>query len=228
MSTKSRHTGFFMNIEKLRKMVSGEVVDYQTLVSLLADYASPRDKISKWLKTGELIRLKKGLYIFSKEVALESYSIEVLANLIYGPSAISFSYALSYYGMIPERVAVVTSITDKKNKTYSTPVGKFTYRYINSEKYSIGIELDTSSERSTFLIASAEKALCDQLHLIDRKLKLVNVDEMEAYLLYDLRIDEDKLMTLRITTLRQIEKAYKDERIKLLIDYIKQRKKTDE
>ena len=61
---------------------------------------------------------KKGLYIFGKSVALQPYSKEVLANLIYGPSAISLSYALSYYGLIPERVHIVTSITNNRIKTF--------------------------------------------------------------------------------------------------------------
>lgn len=76
-----------MNIEKLRKKAGREEIDYQFLLPLLAKYAYPRDKISSWLKAGDLIRVKKGLYVFGKDAALHPYSKEVLANLIYGPSA---------------------------------------------------------------------------------------------------------------------------------------------
>src|SRR5205085_9208942 len=100
-----------------------EEIDYQFLLSLLLEYARPREKISAWLKSGELIRVKKGLYIFGPQVAQGPYSPEVLANLIYGPSAISLNYALSFYGLIPERVTTITSITNKRNKQFSTAVG---------------------------------------------------------------------------------------------------------
>ncbi|MEM1244661.1 MAG: hypothetical protein AAGG80_07595, partial [Pseudomonadota bacterium] len=120
-----------MNIETLRKLAGKEEIDYQFIVSALAGYARPRDKISNWLKSGQLIRVKKGLYIFGKSVALQPYSKEVLANLIYGPSAISLTYALSYYGLIPERVDVITSVTNKRHKSFATCIGEFSYYALN-------------------------------------------------------------------------------------------------
>lgn len=95
-----------MNIEMVRKLAEREEIDYQFLLSTLSEYARPRDKISEWLKSGDLIRVKKGLYVFGEHIALTPYSHEILANLIYGPSAISLSYALAFYGLIPERVTV--------------------------------------------------------------------------------------------------------------------------
>lgn len=91
-----------MRIEQLYKILGREEVDYPSIISALCDYASPRDKITHWLRSGELIRIKKGVYVFSKDVSNAPPSIELLANLIYGPSAISLQYALSFYGLIPE------------------------------------------------------------------------------------------------------------------------------
>ncbi len=146
-----------MKIEALRKLANREEIDYQLLVSALQEYSRPREKISQWLKSGDLIRVKKGLYVFGKTVAQYPYSLEILANLIYGPSAISLSYALSFYGLIPERVTLITSITSKKLKRFITPVGNFNYYYLPSHKYSFGIELKGSVNRQ-FLIASPEKS----------------------------------------------------------------------
>ena len=53
--------------------------DYQFLTQLLKDYASPRNKINLMLKNGELLRVKKGLYVRS----LENTDPFVLACLIY-------------------------------------------------------------------------------------------------------------------------------------------------
>jgi len=213
-----------MKVESIRKLAGREEIDYPFLLSALANYANPRDKISAWLKSGDLIRVKKGLYVFGKEVALAPYSLEILANLIYGPSAISLSYALAFYGLIPERVTTVTSITNKRNKTFSTPIGEFTYQYLNTTKYPIEIELAHYEKQNHFLIASVEKALCDHIHLADRNVSLTTLDEIEHYLLADLRIDESALQSLRIGKLHMISQAYDDMRLVLLKNYIKKRK----
>ena len=214
-----------MKIETVRKIADREEIDYQFLISLLGQYAHPRDKISEWLKSGDLIRVKKGLYIFGKTVAQTPYSSEVLANLIYGPSAISLSYALAFYGFIPERVTTLTSITPKRIKSFSTSVGEFTYTYLNANQYPIGIELNEHSKNSPFLIASPEKALCDHIHLTDKKIIIRAIDEMADYLLNDMRVDESALRSLKTNDLSKISKIYKDSRINLLIEFIKKWKR---
>lgn len=226
MSDTYRHTGEYMNIHQLRKMAEQELIDYQFLVSALGDYSRPRDKISTWLKTGALIRVKKGLYVFGEEAAIVPYSKEQIANLIYGPSAISLQYALSYYQLIPERVTTVTSITNKRNKSFSTPIGHFTYSYLSHSKYRVGIEVATLPSNIHFFIASPEKALCDQIHITDKNIKLSSLEEVKGYLAADLRIDMTQLDKFRINKLNEIGKLYRDERINALIKFIKFWKKT--
>jgi hypothetical protein len=210
-----------MNLELVRKIAGREEIDYQFLLSILNEYAHPRDKISGWLQSGDLIRVKKGLYIFGQRLAQTAYSLELLANLIYGPSAISLSYALSFYGLIPERVTTITSITNKRNKSFSTPIGEFTYQYIHPLKYPVEIELIESSNANHFLIASPEKALCDHIYLTDKHIPLLTMNELERYLFHDLRIDESALRKFRITRLNQISTSYQDIRLALLTDFIK-------
>lgn len=213
-----------MNIEIVRKIAEREEIDYQFLLSTLSEYARPRDKISEWLKSGDLIRVKKGLYVFGEHIALSPYSHEILANLIYGPSAISLSYALAFYGLIPERVTTITSITNKRNKSFSTPVGEFTYKFLSPVKYPVGIELSQGS--NNFLIASPEKALCDHIHLTDKKVILKDMDSMNAYLFHDMRIDETALRSLKINNLSEVSRIYADDRLTLLLTFIKKWKKS--
>lgn len=215
---------FYYENRSRKKHAGREEIDYQFLLSMLAEYAHPRDKISAWLKSGELIRIKKGLYIFGRQSALTPYSPEVLANLIYGPSAISLNYALAFYGLIPERVTTITSITNKRNRAFSTPVGQFTYTYLNPIKYPVEIELAEHSKQTHFLIASPEKALCDHIHLTDKKIKLATLEDVDRYLLYDLRMDESALHTFRVGKLKSISKVYEDKRLDLVTSYIKKRK----
>ena len=103
-------------MREIRKKTKVEELDYLFLMSCLTAYKQPRDKLTDLLKKNYLIRIKKGLYIFAKDYRLRPFSLEVLANLIYGPSYISLEYALSYYGMIPERVNRITSICFKRIK----------------------------------------------------------------------------------------------------------------
>ncbi len=210
-----------MKIETVRKIADKEEIDYPFLLSILKEYAHPRDKISEWLKSGDLIRVKKGLYVFGEHIMHSSYSLEILANLIYGPSAISLQYALTFYGLIPERVTTITSITNKRNKKFTTPIGDFTYQYLSPTKYPIEITWINASKKNHFLIASPEKALCDHIYLTDKKINLKTTEEMNHYLLHDLRIDESALRSLHTNKLQMINKVYEDDRLTLLTHFIK-------
>ena len=214
-----------MNIHIARNTAGREEIDYLFLIGILQEYIRPREKISAWLKSGELIRVKKGLYVFGKTIAKEPFSKEILANLIYGPSAVSLTYALSFYGLIPERTSIITSITNKRNKKFATPVGNYIYYYLNNEKYTIGLEFSSQKNGRPFLIATPEKALCDQLCLIDRKIKITEHVDMKNYLIEDLRLDEDELKKFSLNHLIQINDVYKNIKIQTLISCIKKWKK---
>ena len=196
-----------MFLQELRKKADGETIDYQFLMTLLGDYASPRGKLTQLLKQGSLVRVKKGLYVFGELLAREPYSLEVLANLIYGPSCISLEYALSYHGLIPEGISEVTSVTPKRDKYFTTPVGNFSYRYLHRRKYAMGIEQHGSLEKYPYLIASAEKALVDLLLLRDPILG--NLEDMQEHLSENLRIDTTDLANLDSVNIRQMNDVIK-------------------
>lgn len=210
-----------MEIAALRKLAGREEIDYQFLMSTLSGYARPRDKITGWLKSGELIRVKKGLYVFGPSAAVEPYSLEVLANLIYGPSAISLTYALSYHGFIPEKVTVITSITNQRNKSFSTPVGEFRYFYLNTKKYEIDVTLQNRDTAHAFFMATPEKALCDHIYLVDKKILLKKSSAISAYLFHDLRIDPELFYQLNSEQMHELAKTYRDSRLNRLCEFLK-------
>ena len=214
-----------MQITTLRKLAGQEEVDYQFIMSVLnKEYSRPREKISAWLRSGELVRVKKGICIFGDVIALRPYSKELLANLICGPSAISLTYALSYYGIIPERVEVITSITNNRARFFTTCVGEFKYYYLNPRKYAVGIVLGLTATSQQFLIATPEKALCDQICIIDKNYPLNNNNDLEQYLLHYLRGDEKILAKLKYKKLQEINSSYNDQRLSLLCNYVKSKK----
>ncbi len=90
------------------------------------------------IRSGEIIRVRRGLYVPGNG---NSYSMKTLANRIYGPSYISFEYALSYHNLIPERLTTITSASLAKNrrKEFRTPVGTFVYHSFSPEVLFYGV-----------------------------------------------------------------------------------------
>ena len=166
------------------------------------------------VRNGDLIGIKRNLYVLSRDYR-KPYSKEVLAGMIYGPSAISFEYALSLHGLIPERVEKVTSICFKRNKQYETPVGIFQYRYIAEKKYSVGIEY-RQTDLGNYLLASREKALCDLLYQQTSNQKDCLID----YLISGLRIDESNIAELSLELLIEIASIYRKTQVDVLVETI--------
>ena len=108
------------------------------LLEELREYGSPKSKLARMAERGECFPITRGLYETDRNAP--AY---LLAGSIYGPSYISFEYALSRYGLIPEAVYAVTCATfeKKKKKKYETPFGTFTYRDVPSEAFPLGLRL---------------------------------------------------------------------------------------
>lgn len=207
-------------IEILRKRIKGEEFDYQTLIDCLEGYSNPRAKITQLLKKGIIVRIKKGLYIFGESFRRRPYSKELLANLIYGPSYISLEYALQYYGMIPEQVEAVTSVTSGRSRKFSSPSGLFTYRQIPVYALSTGMDRVELDDSTAFLIAIPEKALADKI-ISDRGASINSQKELLDYLENDLRIDMEYLLSLNPAVLDDIAGRYSSRKLKNLIKFIR-------
>jgi predicted transcriptional regulator of viral defense system len=212
-----------MNAFELRKKSINEEIDYIFLKNALREYANPRAKITRLLKDGALIRVKKGLYIFSDKFSNGPFVKETLANLIYGPSAISLQYALSFYGLIPEKVMTLTSITSKRDKLFNTPVGTFSYRYMHPKLYAIGIQQHYINDTHPVLLASKEKALADMLLFLAPTVKLSGLKEIEAYFFENLRIQSNLLNTIDTKTVKQIALAYRNKNVDLFYRWCQQK-----
>jgi len=206
-------------IDELREHIEGEEFDYQVLLDHLREYERPRDKITDLLKQKTIIRIKKGIYVFGKKYARRPISREVLANMIYGPSYISLNYALHYHALIPERVEAVTSVTCKRSRRFSTPVGLFIYRGIPMKAYQIGIDQVTLEDKRSFLIALPEKALCDKIDQ-DRGTAISTHAEMQTYLIDNLRLDAEDLRKMDVALILEIAERYRSRKIKLLAKVI--------
>ncbi len=190
-----------MDFKYLIKPYSSVPLSRPLLLNLLKGYKSPNDKISELMKSGDLIPLKKGLYISGVKEDLNASEPFLIANHLWGPSYVSLDSALAFWGLIPERVYEVSSITIKISKKYQTPQGRFTYRFMQSPYYSFGIKSQKLTSKQVVLIAMPEKALCDKI-ITTAGLNLRSPAQTRTFLLDDLRID---LELLRKFNLKEIE-----------------------
>lgn len=192
-------------------------VDYAVLRSLFSDYRSPRNKIANLEQVRKIIRLKRGMYVVSPELSKQLLSIELIANHIYGPSYVSMESALRYYGLIPEQVYTIRSMTTNRSKDFDNSIGNFEYITVNDAYYSIGIKQQTVENKYTFLIATPEKALCDTITTTPQ-LRIQSEKALKAYLEEDLRFEMSGLDNMNANIIRECIKTGKKKGIlKLLL-----------
>ncbi len=170
-----------------------DLPDALWLQSHFSEYANPKAVIARLTRQGILRRLKRGQYI-KDQGAQNPDLIGMVANRLYGPSHVSFVFALRWYGLIPEHVVHVTSATFGKGrkKRYDTPIGSFFYQDIPETAYPHGIRF-AGQGRHRFLMASPEKALCDELYRITG---IRSIRGMQDLLFNDLRLDREMFMQL--------------------------------
>ena len=130
------------------------------LESLFPHIKGGNQKIRLLERDKQVIRLKKGLYVCSPEETGIALSTELIANHLYTPSYVSMSSAVRYYGLIPEEVYSIQSMTLKHSRNFDTPVGRFEYTRISRDAFPVGLSSIVKTGYA-FVIATPEKALCD-------------------------------------------------------------------
>lgn len=123
-----------------------------------------RLQLSRWVKAGKLIQLTKGLYTLAEPYRKVTPHPFVLANAIKKASYVSLQSALGYYGMIPEHVPMVTSVTTQRPERVETLLGQFAFRHIKKSWFHSYQQIDFGSGQRAF-IATPEKALLDLVYL---------------------------------------------------------------
>lgn len=167
--------------------------DISVLKSLFPHCSNIADKARRLEDSGDIVRLKRGLYVAQTDGVV--LSRELIANHIYGPSYVSLSWALRHYGLIPERVFRVESITTKHTRDFENKLGVFHYQNCSLEYFPIGVT--TKEENSIrYLIATPEKALCD--YICFHHVSLRSRRDVGVFLEEDLRFDTDILPELNL------------------------------
>ena len=143
-----------------------------------------RNNFVRWTKKGLLIRLRQGYYTFPEYKSKPDFTL-FFANRIYRPSYISLHTALAFYGIIPEAVVQITSVTSLKTASFQNELGEYEYKSVR-EELMFGYDVKPIANGQSLQLALPEKALLDLLYLYP----FYNTEQE----MVDLRLDEEFLL----------------------------------
>lgn len=182
-----------------------------------------RNNFTRWVKKEQLVKLRQGWYAFPEMLQRIDFS-RYVASRIYRPSYISLHTALSIYGMIPEAVTDITSVTTLKTAQFDNQFGRYSYQNVKPKIFFgykpvkiLGNTAIVNAPQQTWMLALPEKALLDLLYLYpfynnDTELEQLRLDE-------DFMTEELDINRLREYLQRIGNKALNDRVKKLLKIY---------
>lgn len=124
-----------------------------------------RVQLSRWQKTGKIIRLKRGIYMTKTFADAHRKDLEFTAavsSIIEPHSYLSREYVLQEHQVLTEATYLVTAMTRKNTQSYTNPLGSFAYTHQKNALYT-GYQLFTY-QGITYAKASKAKALFDFLN----------------------------------------------------------------
>jgi len=177
-----------MKFSELMEIVADEpVFETELLGAGQSNSADLRRQLSRWTKAGKLYQLRRGLYALAPPFQKMKPHPFVVANRLVRSSYVSSQSALAFYGMIPEHVSTVTSVTTLRPGPWKTPLGIFQFHHLRSALFFGYRRTDLGGGQEAF-VATPEKALLDLIYLQPgadseeylRQLRLQNLDQLDA------------------------------------------------
>lgn len=156
------------------------VINISSLEGVDTGSKSIRDNINKWTKKGYIYRLKNNLYTLNENDRKTGVSRFFIANYVYTPSYVSLEYAMYHYGLIPENVYEMTSVTTRKTAVFKNHFGTFSYSNVKFDLF-FGYTAMKDENEMHVVIATPEKALLDFIYLrFCRRKSRGSIDEFVA------------------------------------------------
>jgi hypothetical protein len=165
--------------------------------------------VNRSLKSEELVRLRRGLYILAPKYRSEPPHPFAIAQALEPGSYVSFETALSTHGWIPEGVRATASVVPgRKSSGLEHPMlGSFSFHplALNRDRFLELVERRQFGSQ-TALVAKPVRALIDLVTL--RKLAWRGLD----WLIDGMRIEEQALRALNRDDLGALAGVYKQKR----------------
>ena len=169
------------------------------------------------LKSGELQRIKRGLYKLASPYGNEQCHPFVLAQTLVPGSYVSLETALSHHGWIPEAVYTTASITPaRKTLTYDhETLGRFTFHPLAIERgYFLELVERQQINGQVMLVAQPMRALMDLVCF--KKVEWQGLQWIEQ----GLRIDREFLLQVSPAELDILESVYKQKRVRQFLQQL--------
>lgn len=199
--------------ELLQSLGRRPLFESNELAVLFEDSQSTRSQaLQRWTDQGKLTQLRRGLYLLNPPYRKQSPHPFVIATRLYEPSYLTDLTALSHFGMIPEAIPAVISVTPRKTKRYQNSMGRFIYHHIKQQRF-WGFDRQTTEDGSAYRIARPEKALIDHVYLTTgewtrerwKEMRLQRMDRLDGnQLSKDVKKMESKKVRRAIEALRSI------------------------
>ena len=202
----------------LRKILPVVFTSDEARFFLRERYKAPLEALSSIEKSGEIVRLRRGLYAFK-----EGFDPLMAAARIHGPSYVSFETALDYYGLIPERVHQIISVVDGRPASYLSDSVRYVYHSQQRLLFSKGMGLIFIRDEPV-PIALPEKAILDTL--ANHKLKTAGLSGRDVldFVIANLRIAAEDLDRLSLKKLKDMAPLYRNLGPGMLVQALNQRR----
>lgn len=177
-----------MNFQELLRIVGDEPVFESSLfLTGNVDPGNLRVQLSRWVKRGKLIQLRRSLYALAPPYQRVKPDPFYVANNLQRSSYISLQSALAYYSIIPEIFQVTTSVTLARPEHLDTPLGSFDFHHIQKKLF-FGYSMTKLNSQQAF-IAIPEKAILDLIYLQPESGQVGYIEELRLQNLELLRSD---------------------------------------
>ncbi len=142
-------------------------------------------QLQRMTQRGDLLRLKRGWYLFPHRQVDDL----VLAGVLYEQSYVSLETALNTYGILPDIPAQISSVTPVTSKQIETQRGIFAYSKVQPELFFGYSQVQDQQSQLFYDLADVEKAVLDLIYLRQVKsvdeyrfdLSTINQDLLQEY-----------------------------------------------
>ncbi|KPA17894.1 hypothetical protein MHK_001883 [Candidatus Magnetomorum sp. HK-1] len=195
-------------MEKLLLKAPQAEVDYTYLYGIFRHLKHPKDKIAYLLKKGDLISVRRGLYVVSPDYG-KIASTKVLSSMIYSPSYLSLQSALKYYGLIPDAIKGEVSVSLLRTNRFNTHFGEFEYHHSMLHDFLWGLRFAKIDQKRQVRMASPIKALYDLIRYSVSNYKQKSYDALDEYIdLMRLDLDDFNYTVSEYYSLQTARRSY--------------------
>lgn len=190
----------------------GGIFDGTVLGNLYPDLSAGARKalVHRAVKNGEAVRLKPGVFLLARPYRRTDPHPFVIAALLHAPSHVSLESALAFHRLIPEAVRQVSSVTARRSRVFTTPLGVFPFRRVPARDPRAGVRAVKLGPAAWAFVATPLRALADLVYL---KKSVSWPGDGPAFALESLRIEEEDLAALPAGNLREILESVANRRV---------------